>query len=271
MELNRDQIIKDLECCKFGKDEAKCKECNWHPWIKPRCWRLLASNSLALIEELAAEVEVLKAERDNYKEWYFQTVDETKRLKMNKGQINKALECCTRGRKSKDDRPCLDCPYNECNIVGGTSERQTTGTCQGWLMKDALALIKKLSEENEAWQKQLISKEEKMGKDYYELACEVENLRSENERLRADKETLYAAKFPPTHEDWAKLYRMIIAKTEADTVRQMQERLTTFFAADDTLKYSEVEAEYINSQIDKIAKELEKKIVMNNLEHNTQE
>lgn len=68
----------------------------------------------------------------------------------NREQIVKALVCCTRGRKSKNDRPCLDCPYNECNIVGGTSERQILGTCQGWLMKDAIALIRELTEENES-------------------------------------------------------------------------------------------------------------------------
>lgn len=67
---------------------------------------------------------------------------------MDRDQIIKALECCTRGRKSKEDRPCDECPYNECNIVGGTSERQVTGTCQGWLMKDTLSLIKELTEEN---------------------------------------------------------------------------------------------------------------------------
>lgn len=66
---------------------------------------------------------------------------------LNAEQIKKALESCTRGRKNKDDRPCLDCPYNECNLVGGTSERQTKGTCQGWLMRDALALINELTEE----------------------------------------------------------------------------------------------------------------------------
>ena len=60
---------------------------------------------------------------------------------MEKEQIIKALECCTRGRKSKEDRPCLECHYNECNLVGGTGERQISGTCQGWLMKDALSLI----------------------------------------------------------------------------------------------------------------------------------
>lgn len=65
MELNAEQIIRDLECCRFGKDEAKCKECNWHPWIKPRCWRLLASNALSLIKELAEENERLRAELDS--------------------------------------------------------------------------------------------------------------------------------------------------------------------------------------------------------------
>ena len=61
---------------------------------------------------------------------------------MEKEQIIKALDCCTRGRKSKDDRPCFECPYNECNLVGGTGERQISGTCQGWLMKDTLSLIR---------------------------------------------------------------------------------------------------------------------------------
>lgn len=68
---------------------------------------------------------------------------------LNAEAVKKALECCTRGRKSKEDRPCLDCPYNECNLVGGTSERQIKGTCQGWLMKDALSLIKELTQANE--------------------------------------------------------------------------------------------------------------------------
>ncbi len=61
---------------------------------------------------------------------------------MEKEHIIKALDCCTRGRKSKDDRPCFECPYNECNLVGGTGERQISGTCQGWLMKDALSIIR---------------------------------------------------------------------------------------------------------------------------------
>lgn len=70
-------------------------------------------------------------------------------MELNRDEIIKALECCTSGINHKGDIPCLDCPYDECNIVGGTSERQITGTCQSWLKKDALALIKELTEENE--------------------------------------------------------------------------------------------------------------------------
>ena len=43
---------------------------------------------------------------------------------------------------------------------------------------------KKLTEENETWQKELIRQKELADKHYYELACEVENLRTENESLK---------------------------------------------------------------------------------------
>ena len=71
-------------------------------------------------------------------------------MEINEKHTIKGLECCTRGRKSNEDRPCLECPYNECNLVGGTSERQIKGTCQGWLMKDALALFESLEVELKA-------------------------------------------------------------------------------------------------------------------------
>ena len=55
--------------------------------------------------------------------------------------------------------------------------------------------IKKLTEENEAWQKQLITTKEKSDKAYYELACEVEDLRAENEVAVDDlKRCMYYAK-----------------------------------------------------------------------------
>lgn len=73
---------------------------------------------------------------------------------MEKEHIIKALDCCTRGRKSKDDRPCFECPYNECNLVGGTGERQISGTCQGWLMKDTLSFIREQEKRIEELEKE---------------------------------------------------------------------------------------------------------------------
>ena len=68
-------------------------------------------------------------------------------MEYNAEKVMMGLHSCSRGRKGKDDMPCLECPYEECNIVGGTSERQTKGTCQGWLMKDAIALLHDLFRE----------------------------------------------------------------------------------------------------------------------------
>ena len=131
-------------------------------------------------------------------------------------QIIKALECCTRTRKSFDDIPCRDCPHNECNLVGGTSERQTTGTCQWWLRKDALALIKELTEENER----------------LEHICNSYALQY---GTAADKEVFLKAE-------------------RADTVRKMQERLKAHF--DTYTDEDEETALYMRNLIDQIAKEM---------------
>ena len=112
-------------------------------------------------------------------------------MELNKDQIIKALECCTRGRKSKEDIPCLECAYNECNIVGGTSERQTTGTCQGWLMKDALSLINQLTAEVDRLGKAL----DKMSADHDRAIrlTEVYTVRKMQEKLKRyyDRNDMY--------------------------------------------------------------------------------
>lgn len=104
--------------------------------------------------------------------------------------------------------------------------------------------ISKLTEENEAWQKQLITTEEKSGKAYYDLACEVENLRAENqnlhascteltrkcaslteenERLRADNEIL---KMPrATIFEIADAFDRGRKKGEADTVQKLADSI----------------------------------------------
>lgn len=100
-------------------------------------------------------------------------------MELNAEQIKKALECCTRGRKNKEDRPCLNCLYNECNIVGGTSERQIKGTCQGWLMKDTLALIN--SQEQRI--KELTEKFNAGNKEYIRLDNEYRSLNAKYIKL----------------------------------------------------------------------------------------
>ena len=134
------------------------------------------------------------------------------RYKMSEKHIIRALECLSKPNSSPADREKCYFMWKEPSCL----------SCYHEVAQNALALIKELTEENTKLQK----------------------AKDENERLRADKETLYAAKFPPTHEDWAKLYRMIVAKTKADTVRQMQERLTTFFASDDTLNHIDTHESY---------------------------
>ena len=111
--------------------------------------------------------------------------------------------------------------------------------------------IKELTEENE----RLKAENDRMHKAYYEIACEVEDLREENERLKDDKS--YWKKRAESRElEHDKAVKKGYAYAKADTVRKMQDMLTTFFRNDETLEYSEVNADYINEQIDQIAKEL---------------
>lgn len=164
----------------------------------------------------------------------------------------------------------------------------------GWfnhdILVDAVAVItsqeqriKELTEENEAWQKQLISTKEQAGKAYYDLACEVEDLRAENERLRGvgipDNEVYirlsdakhaimeYACNQTVSKYASAEICKAVRNGAEgamneldyitpvkvapiADTVREMQERLYDLIAdADDVNPVS-------YSQIDQIAKEV---------------
>ena len=77
-----------------------------------------------------------------------------------------------------------------------------------------------LTEENEAWQMQLISTEEKSGKAYYELACEVEDLRAENERLYKEVDRL--SQVVLYHDG---ITEMMVEEAKADTVREMLRRI----------------------------------------------
>lgn len=119
---------------------------------------------------------------------------------LNAEQIIKALECCKTPLAS-------DC--EACEYTGKCLENGEYMGCVNLLVADALALIKELTEENEAWQKQLLSQKEKAGKAYYELACEVEDLRAKNENL---------------HASCTELTRNL-HECKADAVREMREWL----------------------------------------------
>ena len=112
---------------------------------------------------------------------------------------------------------CGKCPYE--SVCFGIS-------CRDKLSRDALSLI--------------TSQEQR-----------IKELTEENERLRdvkSEYETFIGELKPKIDS--------IRAEVKADIVRKMQERLTDFFNNDDTVEYIEVDAVYINEQIEKIAKEM---------------
>ena len=138
---------------------------------------------------------------------------------LNLKQVRNALEHCI------NNALCDGCPIgvSKCHII-----------------EDSLSLINELTEENKAWQMQLIDTEEKAGKAYYELACEVEDLRAENEGLR----------------DFTKKQFKSAWTVREDTVRKMQERLKYTLCINNEENTEFFDYVYTLETIDQIAKEL---------------
>ena len=142
-------------------------------------------------------------------------------MKLNAEQIKRALECC-----NSEGHICGKCPYESVRI--GIS-------CRDKLIRDALALInsqeqriKELTEENE----RLIT------------ICEtkidlLKKTEAENERLMRDKTNLECIVTSARNLE------------KSDTVRKMQERLTSCFCPD--CDYS---GHDVRRVIDQIAKEM---------------
>ena len=168
-------------------------------------------------------------------------------MELNREQIIKAFECISR----TGDVLCEGCDYRKydglaCHRIGA---------------KNALALIKELTEEND-----------KLHASCTKLTRKCASLSEENERLRAENERLQKALNTDisivrvSRGSGKTAHLRVVERIRADAikivaVREVRDRLTTFFADDDTLNHIEVDAEYINSQIDKITKEMEKKYV----------
>ena len=105
-------------------------------------------------------------------------------------------------------------------------------SCAERMELDALALIKELTAENDAWQKQLISQKEISDKAYYELACEVENLRADNARYEAENNAQFDKWLKleeATKRHHEELFQEAKIAVKEDTVRKMQERFKMHF------------------------------------------
>lgn len=78
------------------------------------------------------------------------------------------------------------------------------------------------------------------GETIIKLHKRIERLKKQNETLTIQRNA------------WVLAAKAV----KADTVREMQERLTTFFTNDDNLEYNEVDADYVNEKVDQIAEEM---------------
>lgn len=65
MELNRDQIIKALECC--TSETASCTGCPRFPPSLMGCSRQNMRDALSLIKELTVELEAMEGTANSYK------------------------------------------------------------------------------------------------------------------------------------------------------------------------------------------------------------
>ena len=157
-------------------------------------------------------------------------------MELNREQIIKALECC-----SEDTADCHNCPYSEFQ----------EGNCFDNAKKDALSLIKELTEEVTSW-KEIA---EGYQKQFEDCAEDRARLTEENERLKQlldykclygyDGEVMeYCVQGPCPHYEIKK-------ELVADTVRKMQERLKEKAFSVPTVYNS-----HFGRMIDEIAKEM---------------
>lgn len=82
--MTTEQIIKALECCTSANSVSACMSgCPLYEKEDCECINddtALDKYALALIKEQQAQIKVLEADRNNYKEWYVQAVGEIKEL-----------------------------------------------------------------------------------------------------------------------------------------------------------------------------------------------
>lgn len=97
--MTGEQIIKALLCC-ADIEKDQCADCKYRIYRYRDCQEKAMRDALNLINRQQAEIETLKAERDNYKEWYFGTV---KQLEAAKSDIEELRELAEK-RFDKEER-----------------------------------------------------------------------------------------------------------------------------------------------------------------------
>lgn len=160
---------------------------------------------------------------------------------LNAEQIKKALGCCYM-QELEHNENCPECPYTDLYP-----------NCSEYLGKDALVLIKELTEENEAISEryaiQVVTA--------IELDKQVQRLTEENERLQkalnTDISIVRVSRGNGKTAHLRELGRIKVDAIRADTVREMQERFNDKVAKllmSPSLQYQ------ASAFIDQIAKEM---------------
>ncbi len=131
-------------------------------------------------------------------------------MELNREQIIKALECCTDGAGE-----CDDCPLIHDNF------------CGKHLLRNALSLIKELTEEKE----RLESYAEKNDSEWREIYADSQaKWEQAYEKLEAEKDRLHTEKSRLIEE-----YEAEVKITKSDTVRKMHSMLCEGRVSNDTV------------------------------------
>ena len=166
-------------------------------------------------------------------------------MELNREQIIMALECCG---EYTHGTTCNNCPYMLIELTDND-------ICSNRMSRDALSLIKELTEDVERLRKQCGEIIVECDERDAERLKQVAELTAENERLRADVAKEFTCVFGKPHKVSDCPITDEIAKAKADTVRKMQERLMQKIlentVGNDSFAY------FLKGYIDQVTKEME--------------
>lgn len=163
MELNREQIIKALECCAEAKNHADCIRLNCPALINDECYytddtdeecnRKQFADALTLIKELIEENERLRSFRSETEEGAIKILkkldvleDEVKKLIKENEELN--ASCTELTRKLKCANLEIECKERICESY--MLQYGTVVDKEVWLKKERADTVRKMQAEIEA-------------------------------------------------------------------------------------------------------------------------